>query len=66
MKNVCEKVFYVNVKFCPPCFIYFKVKKNVLESTRVRMGRILNLLYRGGEGKESSGACEQSKGGKSR
>ena len=73
MKTVCEKVVYeellaslmfLNVNFLSLCFIYFNVKKTYL---RVRMGRILNLLlmFIGGEGKESSGACEQSRGEKS-
>ena len=72
MKTVCEKVVYegllvslmfLKVIFFCICFIYFNVKKTYL---RVRTGRIPNLLYRGGEGKESSGACEQSKVEKSR
>ena len=71
MKNVCKKVVYEGllvillfliVNFLS-LFYLFYVKKTYL---RVRMGCILKLLYIGGEEKESSGACEQSRGEKSR
>ena len=62
MKSVCEKVVYegllvilmfLKVNFFKSLFYLFQCKKTYL---RVRMGRILNLLYRGGEEKESSRA----------
>ena len=74
MKNVCEKFVYeellVSLMFLSVHFFIFVffismwINKTFL---RVRMGRILNLLFRGVvEGKESSEACEQSRGEKSR
>ena len=62
MKSVCEKVVYegllvilmfLKVNFLNLCSSYFNVKNTYL---RVRTGCIPNLLYRGGEEKESSRA----------